>query len=80
MKGDRKGRGETRKKIYEYIVWYTRKHLYSPSIQEIMTEFGITSTSTMVKHLENLERDGLIIFDGGRQMTLVGFVIRSPYD
>lgn len=76
----KKRQGQTRQEIYDYIVRYTREHLYSPSIQEIKDELGITSTSTVKIHLTNLDRDGLIIYDGGRQMTLVGFVIRSPYD
>ena len=56
--------------IYQYILSYTEQHDYPPSVREICDAVGLTSTATVHVHLKNLERDGKIIRNPGKQRSI----------
>lgn len=67
---------EADKKVYDFIVDYTRRHLYAPSIRDICKGCGYSSTSTVNAHLYKLQHKGLIkLGENGqpRCIKLVGF-------
>jgi len=48
------------KEILEFIENHIGNVGYAPSIEEICSQFGLSSTATVHKHLSNLEQKGLI--------------------
>src|SRR5919204_94275 len=48
------------KQLLDYLRAYIEKHGYAPTLEEIGRHFGLTSLATVHKHLQNLERKGLI--------------------
>lgn len=50
----------TTAKVYDYIVKYSDRHGYQPSLREIAEETGIKSASTIFYHIEKLERLGFV--------------------
>lgn len=56
--------------IYEYILSYTAEHSYPPSVREICTAVGLSSTSTVHAHMRSLEKRGLIVRDGNKQRAI----------
>ena len=46
------------KEIFEYVKTYVRDHGYPPTVREIGTAVGISSTSVVDYHLRALERQG----------------------
>jgi repressor LexA len=48
------------KQVVDFIQSYLRRRGYAPSIVEIGRHLGVTSPATVHKHLEGLERRGLI--------------------
>lgn len=46
--------------IYNCIYRFIKKHGYAPSLEEICSEVGVSSTATIHKHLKNLEQKGII--------------------
>lgn len=48
------------KEILDFITEYTEKHGYSPSLEEIGGNFGLSSLSTVHYHLEKLRRAGFL--------------------
>jgi repressor LexA len=48
------------KQIYDFITKYTDKYGYSPSLAEIGEESGVSTVSTIHKHISNLIEKGLI--------------------
>jgi len=59
-----------RKKIIDFVLRYTAEHRYSPTIQEIANDRGISPTSIR-KHLRRMEADGLVSRDPLRPRSLV---------
>ena len=57
-------------KILDYIVAYAKEHSYPPSVREICAGVGLTSTSTVHAHLNQLERRGLIEHGKSKQRTI----------
>jgi repressor LexA len=51
---------KTQKKIYNFIGEYTEKYGYAPSLTEIGQEFGVSTPSTVHKHISNLIEKGLL--------------------
>ncbi len=47
---------KTRQKVLEFV----RTCPYSPSVREIAAEVGLSSPSTVQKHLDRLEVDGFL--------------------
>jgi len=46
--------------IYNAIRRFIKKHGYSPSLEEICSDVGLSSLATVHKHLKNLEHKGVI--------------------
>jgi len=46
--------------IYNAIRRFIKKHGYSPSLEEICSDVGLSSIATVHKHLKNLEQKGVI--------------------
>ncbi len=62
------------KQIYDFIREYTGKNGYAPSLTEIGNEFGVSTASTIHKHISNLIEKGLVkrIKGVARSIELVG--------
>ena len=48
------------KQLYDYIDDYIARQGYAPTLEEIGTQFELSSLATVHKHLSNLETKGLI--------------------
>src|ERR671925_863208 len=57
-------------KILEYIRYVTRVRNYPPSVREIGEAVGLSSSSTVHNHLNQLERRGLIRRDPSKSRTV----------
>ena len=57
-------------KILDYIRYVTRVRSYPPSVREIGEAVGLSSTSTVHNHLNQLERRGLIKRDASKSRTV----------
>jgi repressor LexA len=53
-------RTQRQKEILDYIARFIERHGYEPSYAQIARHFGISSKATIAKHIEALERRGLI--------------------
>src|SRR3712207_2120615 len=53
-------RTQRQREIYEYIRRFIERHGYEPSYAQIARHFGISSKATIAKHIEALEKRGLI--------------------
>ncbi|MCA1634503.1 MAG: transcriptional repressor LexA [Acidobacteria bacterium] len=53
-------RTQRQKEILEYITHFIERHGYEPSYALIARHFGVSSKATIAKHIEALERRGLI--------------------
>jgi repressor LexA len=53
-------RTQRQKEIYDYIRRFIERHGYEPSYAQIARHFGISSKATIAKHIEALEKRGLI--------------------
>src|SRR5437868_13117979 len=61
---------ERQGKILDYIRYVTRVRNYPPSVREIGEAVGLTSSSTVHNHLNQLERRGLIKRDPSKSRTV----------
>lgn len=57
---ERRVEGERRIAILSFIVAFSEKHGYAPSVRDIMPVAGLSSSSTMHKVLSRMEKDKLI--------------------
>jgi repressor LexA len=48
------------KEMLDFLRGYIARHGYAPTLEEIGRHFALTSLATVHKHLQNLERKGLI--------------------
>ena len=70
---DADGLNKNQRNMYDFIVSYTRKNLYSPSIGEIGESVGI-SISTVQSNLIRIQNCGLIrLGKGQRSIQLLGY-------
>jgi len=53
-------RTQRQKEIFDYIRRFIDRHGYDPSYSQIARHFGISSKATIAKHIEALEKRGLI--------------------
>lgn len=53
-------RTQRQRDIYEYILRFIERHGYEPSYAQIARHFGVSSKATIAKHIEALERRGLL--------------------
>src|SRR5579872_2254301 len=61
---------ERQNKILDYIRYVTRVRNYPPSVREIGEAVGLSSSSTVHNHLNQLERRGLIKRDPSKSRTV----------
>jgi repressor LexA len=61
---------ERQSKILDYIRYVTRVRSYPPSVREIGEAVGLSSSSTVHNHLNQLERRGLIKRDPSKSRTV----------
>lgn len=57
--------------VYNFIVAYITKNMYSPSVRDICKAIGINSTSAVWVHLEALKRWGLIDYKPAQTRSIV---------
>lgn len=57
---ERRVEGERRLAILSFIVEFSGKRGYAPSVRDIMPVAGLSSSSTMYKVLSRMEKDKLI--------------------
>ena len=53
-------RTRKQKEVLEYITRFIERHGYEPSYAQIARHFGISSKATIAKHIEALEKRGLL--------------------
>src|SRR5947199_3349372 len=53
-------RAQRHRDIYQYVARFTERHDYEPSYAQIARHFGVSSKATIAKHIEALERRGLV--------------------
>ncbi|MEX1376914.1 MAG: transcriptional repressor LexA [Eubacteriales bacterium] len=58
------------RKIYLYLKDYVEIHNYAPSVRDICTAVGLTSTSTVHGHLTRLEQKGFIKRGTGKSRAI----------
>src|SRR5437899_10142494 len=61
---------ERQNKILDYIRYVTKVRNYPPSVREIGEAVGLSSSSTVHNHLDQLERRGLIKRDPSKSRTV----------
>src|SRR5437899_12765986 len=61
---------ERQNKILDYIRYVTKVRNYPPSVREIGEAVGLSSSSTVHNHLNQLERRGLIKRDPSKSQTV----------
>src|SRR2546430_16881686 len=61
---------ERQNKILDYIRYVTKVRNYPPSVREIGEAVGLSSSSTVHNHLNQLERRGLIRRDPSKSRTV----------
>src|SRR3977135_1235488 len=61
---------ERQNKILDYIRYVTKIRSYPPSVREIGEAVGLSSSSTVHNHLNQLERRGLIKRDASKSRTV----------
>lgn len=70
---------EQNRRVLRTVHELTDRHGCAPSVKEIGTHLGLSSTSTVASHLERLERMGLITFapskPRARALTEAGLAI-----
>ena len=56
----RRRSGQTKHMIYDFITDYSARNGYPPTIREIGDAVGVSSSGTVVRHLQSLEQEHLI--------------------
>lgn len=54
-------RTQRQKEILDYITRFMERHGYEPSYAQVARHFGVASKATIAKHIEALERRGLLM-------------------
>ncbi len=67
-------RTQRQKEILEYITRFIERHGYEPSYAQIARQFRVSSKATIAKHIEALERQGLL----SRRRADGGFGLSVP--
>lgn len=50
----------SKQRVYDFLVEFISQNGYSPSVREICNGTGLTSTSSVHRHLMQLEKEGQI--------------------
>lgn len=53
-------RTRRQKEVLDFITQYIEKHGYEPSYQQIARQLGVSSKAGIAKHIESLEKQGLV--------------------
>ncbi len=61
---------EKQLKIYNFISGFMDKNGYAPSVREICSAVGLSSTSTVQSHLNTLEKEGYITRSSGKTRAI----------
>ncbi len=56
---------DRQRRVYDFIVSYSRHHGYPPAMQEIAGHLGVSGNLGIIKHLNALEKKGLITRSSG---------------
>lgn len=56
---------DRQRRVYDFIVSYSRQHGYPPAMQEIAGHLGINGNLGIIKHLNALEKKGFITRSSG---------------
>lgn len=51
---------DRQRKVYNYILTYSKQHGYPPTMQEMAKHLGVTGNLGVIKHLNALEKKGFI--------------------
>lgn len=67
------------KEVYNFIVQYTKAHLYPPSYEDIKNGTSLKSKSTVSEHIDILEELDLIVVESKKPRTirLRGYELRK---
>ena len=79
----KQARGTGRERVYNFIVDFTKKNCYAPSVKEICVGADLNSESSVYHHLLKLEEEGKIEMRRGyspRAIKLVGYELRKVED
>lgn len=70
----------TTMRVYDYIIAYSDKHGFPPSVREIATTIKLKSTSTVFYHISKLEQSGLLKRDPykNRAIEITGRATSKP--
>jgi repressor LexA len=69
-------RTQRQKEIFDYISHFIERHGYEPSYAQIARHFQISSKATIAKHIEALEKRGLL----SREHTNGSFALRVQFE
>lgn len=70
INSQRKPRTQTRYEVYNFIVNFTKKHSYPPTVREITKGVGLCSTASTFRHIEALSQEHLIEKTSNRARAL----------
>ncbi len=70
----------TTMRVYDYIIAYSDKHGFPPSVREIASTIKLKSTSTVFYHISKLEQSGLLKRDPykNRAIEIAGRATSTP--
>lgn len=73
---------KTRQMIYDFIVAYTKEHLFPPTIEEIRIAVGVGSKQTVWYQLQKLEKIGMLELkrETNRGIKLTGYELKKITD
>jgi repressor LexA len=73
-------RTQRQKEILDYITRFLAKHGYEPSYAQIARHFGVSSKATIAKHIQALEKRGLLKREHGSAFTIGIDLGEAPAD
>ena len=59
-----------REEVYEYLSEFISEHNYAPSVREICTATGLSSTASVYYHLQALAQEGRILLDESKKRAI----------
>jgi len=69
---------EKQKNVYDFIQYFSEKHGYPPSYEEIRRALGVTSLNAVFKHLKQLEKKGFLKSPWENQKRALELLPLSP--
>lgn len=68
------------RQIYQFILDFTRRHTYQPSLRDIGAHFGIASANGVKCHIESLERKGYLEQTGKSRALVITDLLPADID